>query len=50
MPPDRAGLRGCADLPPEGAAEKMARALQDGRHQPAYVGRMRTVAAIDEVV
>ena len=27
----------------------MKQALQDGSHQPAYVERMRTVAAMDEV-
>ncbi len=49
MPLDCDELRDCADLLHDRAAEKMARALRDGRHQPAYVDRMRTVAAIEEL-
>ena len=49
MPLDCDDLRDCADLLHAKAAEKMEWALQDGRHQPAYVDRMRTVAAIEEV-
>ena len=49
MPLDCDELRACADLLHDEAAERMVWAQRDGRHQPAYVDRMRTVAAIEEV-